>query len=134
MIVEEQLNELLSAACQARDLAHAPYSNYRVGASVLTSDGRIFQGVNVENASYGLSMCAERSAIFSAVSAGASNIMAVVVCTENGVAPCGACRQVLAEFCGNIPIWLADTEGNVRQTSLYTLLPESFGPGDLLGP
>ena len=134
MLSDEKKNELLSAACRARDLAHAPYSNYRVGAAVLTSDGRTFSGVNVENASYGLSMCAERSAVFSAVSAGASNIVAVVVCTENGVAPCGACRQVLVEFCGDIPIWITDAEGNVRQTSLYTLLPESFGPDDLLGP
>lgn len=131
MVTEEQKKALLDTACQVRDLAHAPYSHYRVGAAILTDDGRVFSGVNVENASYGLSICAERSAVFSAITAGASRILAIAVCTENGVSPCGACRQVLGEFAGDIPIWLSDAAGNVRQTTLYTLLPDYFGPEDL---
>lgn len=131
MVTAEQKEALLAAACEVRELAYAPYSNYKVGAAILTDDGRLFTGVNVENASYGLSVCAERTAVFRAVTAGASRIVAVAVCTENAVTPCGGCRQVLSEFAGDIPVLLSDTAGNVRQTSLHTLLPECFGPGDL---
>ena len=131
MVTEEQRTALLNAACQIREMAHAPYSHYKVGAAILTGDGRIFSGVNVENASYGLSNCAERTAVFSAVTAGAKRILAVAVCTDNAGSPCGACRQVLAEFGGDIPVWLTDTAGNVRQTTLHTLIPDHFGPEDL---
>jgi cytidine deaminase len=131
MVTEQQKTALLETACRVRELAHAPYSNFKVGAAILTADGTIFGGVNVENASYGLSICAERSAVFSAVTAGATSILAVAVCTVNAVSPCGACRQVLGEFAGDIPIWLSDTAGNVRQTSLHTLFPDHFGPGHL---
>jgi cytidine deaminase len=131
MVTEEQQKALLEAACQIRERAHTPYSHFKVGAAVLTADGRIFKGVNVENASFGLTICAERTAVFSAVTAGAKGIVAVAVCTENGVSPCGACRQVLGEFCEDMPVWISDTAGNVRQTSLRTLLPDHFGPEDL---
>lgn len=131
MVTDEQREALLKAACEARAKAYAPYSNYQVGAAVLTEDGRIFTGVNVENASYGLTICAERSAISSAVSAGERRILAVVVCTENAGSPCGACRQVLLEFAGDIPVWLSDEKGNVRQTNLHSLLPDFFGPEHL---
>lgn len=132
-ISEGQREELITAACQVRERAYAPYSHYRVGAAVLTSDGRLFTGVNVENASYGLTNCAERTAVFKAVSEGAQRIVAVAVCTENGGSPCGACRQVLSEFVRgqDVPIWLSDAAGNVRETTMFSLLPDYFGPEHL---
>ncbi len=131
MISEVQKEALLAAACEARGRAYAPYSHYRVGAAVLTKNGRIFTGVNVENASYGLANCAERTAVFKMVSEGERRILAVAICTENGGSPCGACRQVLTEFGGDVPVWLSDDQGNVRQTSLHALLPDHFGPEHL---
>lgn len=131
MLTNEDRNALVAAACEIRQRAYAPYSKFQVGAAVLTVDGRIFAGVNVENASYGLTVCAERTALGSAVTAGAQGIVAAAVCSDNGAAPCGACRQVLGEFAGDIPIWLVDAEGAIRQTTLYTLLPDHFGPEDL---
>lgn len=113
-------------------MAYAPYSNYAVGAALLMADGRIFTGVNVENASYGLTICAERTAVFKAVSEGARKIVAIAVCTENGGSPCGACRQVLVEFAGDVPVFLSDAQGNTRQTTLYALLPDHFGPEHLI--
>jgi cytidine deaminase len=133
MVTEEQKNALLEAACQIREMAYAPYSHYKVGAAILTDDGRIFSGVNVENAAYGLANCAERTAVFSAITAGAERLLAVAVCTENAGSPCGACRQVLVEFGGDIPVFLSDAAGNVRQTTLYALLPDHFGPEHLPG-
>ncbi len=91
-------DELVSAARAAREKAYAPYSRYQVGAAVQTVEGRVFTGCNIENASYGLSICAERTAIFAAVAAGAREITAVALVTADGGTPCGACRQVLAEF------------------------------------
>lgn len=131
MIDRERRAELIAAACAARQRAYAPYSGYRVGAAILAENGRIFTGVNVENASYGLSMCAERTAVFKMVEAGVHQIRAVAVCTENAGSPCGACRQVLTEFAGDVPVWLVDAEGEGRETSLYTLLPDHFGPEHL---
>jgi len=131
MVTEEQLEILLKAACEVRERAYAPYSNYSVGAAILTDDGRVFTGVNVENAAYGLTNCAERSAVFSAVTAGARRLVAVAICTENAGSPCGACRQVMSEFAGDIPVWLSDGAGQVRETTLYTLLPDHFGPEHL---
>jgi cytidine deaminase len=128
MVSAEQKQELINAACAIRERAYAPYSRYRVGAALLADDGRIFSGVNVENVSYGLTICAERTAVFSAVTAGARKILGIAVCTENAGSPCGACRQVLHEFAGDIPVWLVDGEGNGRETSLSTLLPDHFGP------
>ncbi len=127
-----QKQELLQAACAIRQEAYAPYSNYKVGAAILTADGRIFTGVNVENSSYGLCNCAERTAVFKMVTEGIQKLYAVAVCTENGGSPCGACRQVLSEFGGDVPILLTDTKGNVRETTLYTLLPDHFGPEHLV--
>jgi cytidine deaminase len=131
MVTAEERDALLAAAGEVRQRAYAPYSNFRVGAAVLTDDGRIFTGVNVENASYGLTVCAERTAVGTAVSAGVQHIVAAAVSSDNGVAPCGACRQVLREFADDIPIWLVDAEGAVHQTSLYRLLPDHFGPEHL---
>jgi cytidine deaminase len=131
MVTEEQMKALLKTACQVREKAYAPYSKFKVGAAILTEDGRVFEGANVENASYGLSICAERTAVFSAVTAGATRILAVAVCTENAVSPCGACRQVIGEFSGDIPVWFCDTHGHVRKNSLHALLPDQFGRDDL---
>ena len=127
-VSEEQREMLLKAACEIRHEAYAPYSRYLVGAAILCRDGRIVTGVNVENAVLGLGVCAERNAVFTAAAFGVRRILAVAVCTENGGSPCGACRQVLSEFAGDIPIYLSDTKGNVRETTLYTLLPDMFGP------
>ncbi len=131
MITEVQKKALIQAACEAREQAYAPYSNYQVGAAILVGNGRIVTGCNVENASYGLSNCAERTAVFKAVSEGERELLAVAVCTENGGSPCGACRQVLTEFGADVPVWLTDIQGNVRETTLYALLPDHFGPEHL---
>lgn len=132
MVSETQKDALVAAAQVAREHAYAPYSRYRVGAAILLPDGEIVSGANVENASYGLSNCAERSAVFTAVSQGAREILAVAVATENAGSPCGACRQVLAEFGGDIPVLLVDAAGRARETTLYALLPDHFGPEHLV--
>ncbi len=129
-MTDEMRDRLIAAACAARPQADAPYSHFTVGAALLAEDGQIHSGVNIENASYGLTVCAERNAIGALVLAGGQRILAVAVCTENGVTPCGACRQVLAEFApeGNdVPVWMVDGQGNVRETTLAALLPDSFG-------
>jgi cytidine deaminase len=126
------VDELLATAAAARQKAYAPYSHYQVGAAVLADDGRIYAGANVENVSYGLTVCAERVAVFKAVTAGAARLLAVAVATENGGSPCGACRQVLVEFARDIPVWLVDGAGHRRETSLFTLLPDHFGPEHLV--
>ena len=126
MVTDEQQEALAQAACQARDNAYAPYSHYDVGAAVLTEDGRIITGVNVENVSYGLTICAERSAIFNAAGQGVRKILAVAVCSSNAAAPCGACRQVISEFAGDILILMSDKHGDVRVTKLHFLLPDYF--------
>jgi len=131
MISEATRDELIQAAIAAREQAYVPYSTYKVGAALLVENGRIVTGCNVENVSYGLTNCAERTAVFKAVSEGHRKIDAVVVVTSNAGSPCGACRQVLAEFAGDVPVWLVDTDGNGRETTLYTLLPDHFGPEHL---
>ena len=123
--------ELLLVADQARKMAYAPYSGFAVGAALLATDGAIYAGCNVENASYGLTICAERNAIAHAVACGAQQFTAVAVVTENGVTPCGACRQVLAEFGPRMTVIVADTRGNRRIYALAELLPDAFGPANL---
>lgn len=130
-INQEQRSELEQEACAARGGAYAPYSQFQVGAAVLTDGGHVYTGVNVENASLGLTVCAERVAIFKAVSAGQRDIRAVAVCTESGVTPCGACRQVMREFASDLSIYVVDGQGKSRMTSLSALLPDSFGPRDV---
>ena len=123
------LRELRALARAARDLAYAPYSNFPVGAVVETSDGRRFSAANVENASYGLSICAERAAVFAAVLAGARELAAVAVCGPDGrtTSPCGACRQVLAEFASAaVPLSYALAGGGWADTTLGELLPAAF--------
>ncbi len=130
----EQREQLIAAARAARGRAYARYSHFQVGAALLTDDGRLYTGVNVENASYGLTVCAERNAVGAMVNDGARRIAAVAVCTENGVTPCGACRQVLSEFVdpdGDVVVWIVDGQGSVRETTLFTLMPDHFGPRHL---
>jgi cytidine deaminase len=124
-------DDLIKKAIDARENAYAPYSNYRVGAALLGRSGRIYTGGNVENASYPLTICAERSAVVKAISEGESKFVAIAVATENGGAPCGACRQVLREFGKKIIVLIADTEGNYRETPVGDLLPDSFSRKDL---
>jgi len=131
---EHPPEDLLRAARDAHDRAYAPYSHFKVGAALRLPDGRIVQGCNVENASYGLSICAERNAAFAAVAAGATAFVEAVVVgdTQGPVAPCGACRQVLAEFMDKgASIWLLGQDGSARRTNLGELLPLAFSPQDL---
>jgi len=125
-------DELIKHAQEARLRAYAPYSNYQVGAAILTDEGEIIEGCNVENASYGLVNCAERSAVFSAVSQGKRNFKAIAVVTRDGGAPCGGCRQVLNEFNPQMVVLIADEHGTLHQeTTLEELLPNAFGPHNL---
>jgi cytidine deaminase len=116
-----------------RRLAYAPYSRYPVGAAVLGKSGQVYSGCNVENVSFGLSICAERTAIFAAVSAGETELAALAVVTSNGGTPCGACRQVFLEFAhADSQVLVADTEGRVRRMfTIGELLAEGFGPDKL---
>jgi cytidine deaminase len=131
-LTNELQAKLIQLAVEARERAYAPYSNYWVGAALLTTSGRFFTGCNVESAAYPTSMCAERVAIFKAVSEGEREFVALAVVTANGGTPCGACRQVMAEFGLDTLVLIADTEGNLRQEArLAELLPGAFGPGDM---
>jgi len=128
--------QLIEEAKAARLKAYTPYSNFKVGAALLTKDGKIFHGCNVENASYGLCNCAERTAFFSAIAQGYQpgdfDKLAVVGETDKPIPPCGACRQVTLELGGNqLPVVLANLKGDVRETTAAELLPEAFGGWDL---
>lgn len=125
---------LLVAAQEARDRAHAPYSGFRVGAAVLCADGRMFTGCNVEVSSYSLTCCAERVAVFKALSEGATELLVCAVVSETSppVGPCGACRQVLMDFGPEMVVLSANLQGELRRLSLKELLPEAFEPSDVL--
>lgn len=131
MSVQSVSDPLLTLARQAREQAYAPYSRFLVGAALLTHDGRHFLGCNVENASYGLCNCAERTALFSAMAAGYRPgdfaRMAVIGDTEHPISPCGACRQVMSELCDpEMPVLLTNLQGDVQATTVNALLPGSF--------
>ncbi|MEJ2446770.1 MAG: cytidine deaminase [Anaerolineales bacterium] len=131
-LTDEQRQELIDLACEVKSKAYAPYSNYQVGAALLTDSGKIYTGVNVENAAYPDSICAERAAVFSAISAGEREFAAIAVATRNGGTPCGSCRQVLSEFGLDIEVLLIDENGTlVRQNTVRELLPGAFLPADL---
>lgn len=131
-MTESERDELVERARQARQHAYAPYSHYAVGAALLGASGKVYTGVNVENAAYPTSMCAERTAIFKAVSEGERSFRAIAIVTDNGGSPCGSCRQVLSEFGLDIQVLLADAEGRLTQvTNVGALLPNAFGPGFL---
>lgn len=123
---------LIELANVARLKAYAPYSNYRVGAALRTDSGRIYTGVNIENAAYPTGICAERVAVFKAVSDGEVNFDVIAVVTDNGGTPCGSCRQVLSEFGLQTVVLIADGSGRlVKETSVSELLPGAFRPEDL---
>ena len=125
---------LIDLANEARKRAYAPYSKYRVGAALRTKSGRVFTGVNVENAAYPTGMCAERVAVFKAVSEGEKDFDIIAVVTDNGGSPCGGCRQVLAEFGLDTAVLIANGEGKlVTQTTVSALLPDAFTPKHLEG-
>jgi cytidine deaminase len=119
---------LIAAARTAREHAHAPYSNFRVGAALRAKSGRVFTGCNVENATYGLTLCAERVAVFKAISEGERGFDAVAVVTDTDALtpPCGACRQILWEFCGDAEVILANLAGKVDRYRLSALFPKPF--------
>ena len=118
-------------AIKMRKRAVAAYSNYTVGAAIVTETGEIIGGCNVESSSYGLTCCAERIAIYNALSAGHKKFTALAVATDNGGKPCGACRQVIWDICGDIKIYTVDGDGNILETTSADLLPDAFGEGML---
>jgi cytidine deaminase len=126
--------ELVTLAMEARQRAYAPYSNFPVGAALLGRSGRVFTGCNVENASYPLTTCAERTAVTKAVSEGEAGFEAIAVVTVTGATPCGACRQILREFAGpegDLRVIVADLDGNSRTFTIDELLPAGFTPSQL---
>ncbi len=123
--------ELIDLARKARQNAYVPYSHYKVGAALLGKSGKVYTGCNVENASYGHTVCAERTAVLKAVSEGETEFEAIAVVTRNGGSPCGACRQVLSEFAPELTIYIADKNGEYRTTNMKKLLPDSFTPAHL---
>lgn len=134
MEIHMDLDLLMKEAKKAREKAYAPYSKFSVGAALLSEDGQIFHGCNIENASFGLTNCAERTAIFKAVSDGVTKFKAILVVadTESPVSPCGACRQVMVEFCSrDMPVYLMNLKGNIEQTTVGKLLPGAFKSEDM---
>ena len=122
------MNDLLEAALAARENAHAPFSGFQVGAALEDDSGRIHTGCNVENATYGLTICAERVAVFKAISEGARKFRRIAVAADTGTLtpPCGACRQILWEFCGDIEVLLVNLEGRSESLRLKDLFPRPF--------
>lgn len=124
----ENIDKLIEAATMARGRAYAPYSNFQVGAAVEGESGDIYIGCNVESASYGLTVCAERVAIWKGISCGEKRFtsIAVVVDTEELTPPCGVCRQIIWEFCGDVPVVLANLQGKTETVQMSDLLPRAF--------
>ena len=138
MISEEKARQLLDEAIEAQKSAYVPYSNFYVGAALLTKDGKIYRGCNIENAAYGPTNCAERTAFFKAVSEGDKKFDAIAIVGGSNLAhdetcpPCGVCRQVMAEFCSkDFEIILTDKDGSIIRYTLEEILPLSFGPENL---
>jgi cytidine deaminase len=122
------MDALLHAAIEAREHAHAPFSNFKVGAALEAEDGRIYTGCNIENATYGLTLCAERVAVFKAVSEGARKFKRIAVAADTGTLtpPCGACRQILWEFCGDAELMLVNLEGRSETMRMKDIFPRPF--------
>ena len=132
MLTDEQKKRMIISALESREKAYAPYSGYAVGAALLTKNGEIFTGVNIENSAYPTGTCAERVAVFKAVSEGEREFEAIVVASSNGGTPCGSCRQVLSEFGLDTGIIIVDGEGNsVQETTVGEILPSAFTSKDL---
>jgi len=131
-LTNEERQALIDLANTARQRAYVPYSNYPVGSALRTKTGRIYTGVNVENAAYPQTMCAERVAIFKAISDGEKEFEVISVVTDNGGSPCGGCRQVMAEFALDMIVLMADGNGKlIKETTVKELLPEAFTPEHL---
>ncbi len=126
--MSNNLEDLIELAKEARERAFAPYSKFKVGSAVISKDGKTFSGCNVESASYGLTVCAERVAIWKAVSEGETELVEIVVVadTEELTPPCGVCRQIIWEFCGDVPITMANLKGDVETVLTKELLPRAF--------
>jgi cytidine deaminase len=124
-------DRLVKVAREARQRAYAPYSDYKVGAALLTQDGTIFTGCNVENAAYPACICAERVAITKAISEGCRDFTAIAIVTRNGGSPCGVCRQVMNEFAPEMLVILADDDQIIAEYRVRDLLPDGFGPKQL---
>ena len=132
-LTDEERQALIGLANEARRRAYVPYSNYPVGAALRTKTGKLFTGVNVENAAYPTTMCAERTAVFKAVSEGEREFEVIAVVTDNGGTPCGSCRQVLAEFGLDTVVLIADGDGKLTwETTVEELLPGAFTPEHLV--
>jgi cytidine deaminase len=132
MLTKEQRKDLIQAARNVQGDAYAPYSKYNVGAALLTKSGKVYLGVNIENAAYPTTICAERVAVFKAVSEGEREFSAIAVVTRDGGTPCGSCRQVLAEFSLDAQVLVANEAGEVTmEGSVLDLLPGAFGPENL---
>ncbi|THE15426.1 cytidine deaminase [Bacillus timonensis] len=128
--------ELINQAKKARELAYVPYSKFKVGAALLTEDGKVYHGCNIENAAYSVTNCAERTALFKAVSEGDKKFaaIAVVADTDRPVPPCGACRQVISELCQpDTKVFLSNLKGDIQEITINELLPGAFTPEDLHG-
>jgi len=131
-LTDEERQALIGLANEARRRAYVPYSNYPVGAALRTKSGKLFTGVNVENAAYPTTICAERTAVFTAVTAGEREFEVIAVVTDNGGTPCGSCRQVLAEFGLDTVVLIANGDGKlVQETTVEDLLPGAFTPEHL---
>ena len=128
-----EFDSLIAAAKHSRENAHAAFSNFRVGAALRAKSGRIFGGCNVENATYGLTICAERVAIFKAISEGERGFDAIAVMTDTDklTPPCGACRQIIWEFCGDVPVVMANLKGKVEIVQMRELFPRPFDDSNL---
>ena len=129
--MEELIKKLSKAAQSAAKNSHSPFSNYPVGAAVASESGKIYKGCNVESSSYGLSVCAERNALAAAIVDGARDFKALAIYSKNGATPCGACRQVIWDICGPIPVYSIDKDDNVTKYNSQKLLPEPFGANKL---
>ncbi|MBM7691801.1 cytidine deaminase [Peribacillus deserti] len=128
------IQELIEKAKEARQKAYVPYSNFQVGAALLTKDGKVYGGCNIENAGYSMTNCAERTAFFKAISEGDKDfaMLAVVADTDGPVSPCGACRQVISEFCPkDMKVVLTNLKGEIKEITVEELLPGAFSPEDL---
>lgn len=128
MNIEKNLNELIELAITAREKSHAPFSNFKVGAVVETAEGDLYTGCNIESASYGLTVCAERVAIWKAITEGKKNFKRVIVVadTHELTPPCGTCRQIIWEFCRDAPVTLANLSGESQTVQMSDLLPRAF--------
>jgi cytidine deaminase len=132
MLTDDLRDKLMRRALAARQRAYAPYSHYPVGAALLTATGKIYEGANIENAAYPVTICAERVAVFKAVFEGEREFIAMAVATANGGSPCGSCRQVLAEFGLDTTVYIYDKDGQlVLETAVRELLPGAFTPDHL---